>query len=188
MSRVFIIHGYGGDPSGGWKPWLARRLKEKGFDVRVPPMPDASHPRKDAWVAEIARLVGLPRSDDVFVGHSLGCIAIIRYLETSPPGHHVAKAIFVAGFYEELGPEYDELLSFLDTPVDWTGVEAACRSFAVIHSDDDDSVPLQRGLDLAAKLGVDADVQTGFGHFSGDDGVMELPSILPHFPQKESLP
>ena len=181
MSRVFIIHGYGGHPSGGWKPWAKRALEAKGFDVSVPVMPATNHPRQDAWVARIAEIVGEPRADDVFVGHSLGCIAIIRYLESLPPGKHVKKAIFVAGFYEELGPEYDELLSFLNESVEWERVKAASASFVVIHSDDDDAVPLQRGLDLAAKLGVEPDIRTGFGHFSDGDGVLELPLILQYF-------
>ncbi len=181
MSRVFIIHGYGGHPSGGWKPWAKKTLQEKGFAVTVPQMPDTNHPRKIAWVAEIAQAVGEPRPDDVFIGHSLGCIAVIRYLENLGNEHRVAKAIFVAGFYEELGPEYDELLSFLDEPVAWERVKAVCASFVVIHSDDDDAVPLQRGLDLAAKLGVEPDIRTGFGHFSDGDGVLELPLILQYF-------
>ena len=181
MSRVFLIHGFGGHPSGGWKPWAKGALEAQGFEVISPLMPATNHPRAEAWVAEIERLVGKPRPDDSFIGHSLGCIAIVRYLESLPPGERVKRCVFVAGFYEELGPEYDELKSFVDHPVAWERVKAACAEFAVLHSDDDDSVPVRQGRDLADRLGVPLELHTGYGHFSGGDGVTELPLVLRHF-------
>lgn len=181
MTRVFIIHGYGGTPDTGWKPWLAEALRRRGYDVHAPQMPDTNHPRIDAWVEAIRSLVGIPRPDDAFVGHSLGCIAIIRYLETLTEGQRVGKAVFVAGFYEELGDDYEELRSFVDGPVDWDAVKAACPSFSVIHSDDDPSVPTSCGRDLAEKLGVPFELHTGYGHFSHGEGIMELPLVLEKF-------
>jgi predicted alpha/beta hydrolase family esterase len=156
-------------------------LRRRGYDVHAPQMPDTNHPRIDAWVEAIRSLVGIPRPDDAFVGHSLGCIAIIRYLETLTEGQRVGKAVFVAGFYEELGDDYEELRSFVDGPVDWDAVKAACPSFSVIHSDDDPSVPTSCGRDLAEKLGVPFELHTGYGHFSHGEGIMELPLVLEKF-------
>lgn len=181
MTRVFIVHGYGGTPYTGWKPWLAERLRERGFEVHAPQMPDTNHPRVDAWVKAIHDAVGEPRPNDAFVGHSLGCIAIIRYLETLKENRKTGKAVFVAGFYEELGEDYEELKSFVDVPVDWNAVKAACASFSVIHSDDDASVPASCGRDLAEKLGVTFELHFGYGHFSHGEGVMELPLVLEKF-------
>ena len=178
MPRAFIIHGYGGVPTDGWQPWLKRELENRGYEVFVPAMPDTQHPRVGPWVKMLSETVGEPRQDDLFVGHSLGCITIVRYLQTLRPGERVTRAIFVAGFYEELGPEYDELKSFLDDPVDWGAVKAACASFVVIHSEDDDAVPSARALALAEKLGVQVDMRQGYGHFSGSEGHRELPLIL----------
>lgn len=181
MPRAFLIHGYGGWPEEGWRPWLKAELEKRGYEVSMPAMPDTQHPRVGPWVETLRATVGEPRPDDVFVGHSLGCIAIIRYLQTLRPGKRVARSIFVAGFYEELGPEYDELKSFLDHPIDWDAVKAACGSFAVIHSEDDDAVPAARALGFAEKLGVEVDMRYGFGHFSGSEGILELPLILEKF-------
>jgi predicted alpha/beta hydrolase family esterase len=181
MTRVFVIHGYGGTPNNGWKPWFVERMKERGYEIHSPQMPDTNHPKADAWVGTIRSLVGEPRADDAFVGHSLGCIAIIRYLESLEPGHAVGRAIFVAGFYEDLGDDYAEIRSFIDHPVDWPAVKAACPSFSVIHSDDDDAVPVWCARNLAEKLGVSLELHSGYGHFSSGDGVTELPLLLEKF-------
>lgn len=178
MSRTFLIHGYGGTPTQGWHPWLKAELEARGHQVSAPQMPDTQHPRVDAWTRALADTVGEPRADDMFVGHSLGCIAIIRYLLTLKPGRTVGRCVFVAGFYEELGPEYEELRSFLDDPIDWDAVKGACPSFAVIHSTDDDAVPVWCAENLAMKLCVPIEMHHGYGHFSGSDGVTEAPMVL----------
>jgi predicted alpha/beta hydrolase family esterase len=178
MSRVFLIHGYGGWPEEGWRPWLKTQLERRGHAVSVPAMPDTDHPRMRSWVDAIRGAVGEPRPDDAFVGHSLGCIAIIRSLESFPPGSSIGRAVFVAGFYEDLGDDYAEIRDFLDTPVAWDRVKAACPSFAVVHSDDDDAVPVDRARDLAGMLGVPLELHHGYGHFSHGDGVTELPLVL----------
>ena len=178
ITRVFLIHGYGGSPNEGWRPWLRGELEERGYEVVIPAMPDTHHPRVGPWVQALHDAIGEPRPDDVFVGHSLGCIAIIRYLLTLARGQTVGQCIFVAGFYEELGPEYEKLRSFLDSPIDWPHVRAACPSFSVIHSDDDTAVPVYCARNLAVALEVPMELQTGYGHFSGDDGITELPIVL----------
>lgn len=185
MSRVFLIHGYGGWPEEGWRPWLRGQLESRGYDVVVPAMPDTDHPRVGPWVEKLCEVVGVPQADDVLVGHSLGCIAIIRYLATLPVGSVVGRVICVAGFYEELGPEYDELRSFLDEPIDWFAVKSHCASWNVIHSEDDDAVPVWCARNLAEKLAVPMELQSGYGHFSGSDGVTELPIVLEKFQQHE---
>ena len=49
------------------------------------------------WVAEITKIVEAPDKDTYFIGHSIGCQAILRYLEkiNSPVG----GALFVAGWF-----------------------------------------------------------------------------------------
>ena len=38
MKRVFIIHGWGGNPETEWIPWTKKQLEKKGFQVEVPEM------------------------------------------------------------------------------------------------------------------------------------------------------
>lgn len=78
QKRVFIIHGWDGSPQNCWFPWLKNELEKKGFSVGVPPMPHPEIPTISDWVNCIAVAVGQPDENTFFVGHSIGCQAILR--------------------------------------------------------------------------------------------------------------
>src|SRR4030042_1201767 len=42
--RVFIIHGWGGNPEEAWMPWLKKQLEISGIEVHVLAMPDTANP------------------------------------------------------------------------------------------------------------------------------------------------
>lgn len=144
----------------------------------MPAMPDTHHPRLEAWVQRLQEEVGTPDAECTLIGHSLGCITILRFLERLPEGAHVGAVILVAGFYEDLGDEYAEIRSFTDHPVNWDAVRSRCSQYTVIHSDDDAAVPVSFAQRLAENLGTPLQLYHGFGHFSGDDGITELPIVL----------
>ena len=174
--RVFIIHGYQGAPDHGWKPWLKDELKKRGFEVFVPAMPSPNFPTQKKWVEKISLLVGEPTHHDFFVGHSLGCIAILRFLEKLKPGEKVGGVILVAGFSDNLG--FDALDSFYTAPIGWSAIRGHCAHFVAIHSDNDPYVPLRHGKSFELNLGAEVVVQHSMGHFSGDEGVTQLPIAL----------
>ena len=78
--RVFIVHGWDGYPEEGWFPWLKKELEAKDFEVYVPQLPDAENPRIYKWVPKLAEIVGVPDEQTYFIGHSMGCQTIARYL------------------------------------------------------------------------------------------------------------
>lgn len=174
--RVFLIHGWEGSPEEGWRPWLRDRLEERGFEVLVPAMPDSYHPKMGEWLDHLSKVVGEPDEGCYFVGHSLGCITILRYLEGLKADQIVGGAVLVAGFAERL--KVDELKNFFLTPVDWEKVRSHCGRFVAIHSDNDPYVPLWYGDVFKEKLGAKLVVQHGMKHFSGGDGLTELPAAL----------
>lgn len=176
MKRAFLIHGWEGRPEGAWRPWLKRELEEKGFSVTVPEMPDTNHPKREAWVGHLARVVGMPDKDCYFVGHSLGCITILRYLEGLKEGQRVGGTVLVAGFTDNLG--YKELAGFFSTGIDWKKINTVCKSFVAIHSDNDPYVPMKHGDVFNKELGAEVVVEHNKKHFGEEDGIMELPSAL----------
>src|SRR3989338_7241510 len=95
MKRIFIVHGWDGYPEEGWFPWLKKELEAKGFEVQVPQLPQADAPRIYNWVPALTKTVGVPDKQTFFVGHSMGCQTIARYLETLPEGVQVGGAVFV---------------------------------------------------------------------------------------------
>jgi hypothetical protein len=98
MKRVFIIHGWGGKGGEGWQNWLKKELEKKGFEVFAPDMPDTENPKIETWVPFLSKLVGKCDEETFFVGHSIGCQTILRYLESLPESEKAGGAVFVAGW------------------------------------------------------------------------------------------
>ncbi len=183
--RVIIVHGWEGTPEDGWFPWLKRELEARGFSVSVPQLPDAENPRIDKWISKLAETVGTPDTHTYFVGHSMGCQAIARYLETLPEGTNVGGAVFVAGFFKHLtgledDPETQETdWHWLTAPLDLGQVRRRLPKSVAIFSDDDPWVPLDNQDDFRDKLGSEIVIEHGKGHFSGNrDKAFEVPIIL----------
>ena len=150
--RAFIIHRWESRPEEGWYPWLKKELEDRGFIVSVPAMPDTNNPKMQEWVPYLADLFGKPTPEDYFVGHSLGCITILRYLEGLKEGEKVGGAVLIAGFTNDLG--YKELSSFFEAPIDLSKVKSRARAFVAIHSDNDPYVTLSYGDIFKEKLGT----------------------------------
>ncbi len=139
-------------------------------------MPEPDMPRMEKWVPHLSKAVGNPDARVCLVGHSMGCITILRYLEGLSEGQMIGSAVLVGGFSESIG--YEELNNFFLTPVDWEEVKRHCSSFTAIHSDNDPYVPL-RFLDTFRKeLSAVIVVEHGKGHMGGEDNLKELPSAL----------
>lgn len=172
--RAFLIHGWEGVPEEGWRPWLKNELEKESFEVIVPAMPDTNYPKITAWVPHLIKTVGKPTENDYFVGHSLGCITILRYLETLDKKEKISGSVLVAGFSDDLG--YQELKGFFETPINWSKIKGHCEKFVAIMSDNDPYVPLRHGDVFHKQLGARVVIEHNRKHFSGGDGVAILPS------------
>ena len=145
MKRVFIIHGWEFDPSMHWYPWLAHELQGQGVEVHVPKMPSTSKPEIKTWIAAIAKEVGTLDKDTCFVGHSIGCQAILRYLETQSAS--CGKSVFVGGWFilsDEATPddEYRRIAEpWLQQRIDFDKLKT--NSYTAFLSEDD---PIHRPL------------------------------------------
>lgn len=175
MKRAFIIHGYVGVPDDAWKPWLKHGLEEQGFNVASPAMPDPDQPKLSEWVRTVQEAVGRPDPDCYFVGHSLGCATILRYLESLPDGERVGGCVFVAAFASSGRPE---LQTFFESPLDWSKVRAACNKYVAVYSDNDVWVSVGNAATFERELGSKIVVEQFKGHFGADDGITELPVAL----------
>lgn len=173
--QVYIVHGYTAGPQDHWFPWLAQRLSEEGVDVAVLPMPDSDRPSAAAWDAFLdARIVR--RDPGVFlVGHSLGCIALVRHLLADRTARY-GGMVLVAGFAEPLAgiPELDPFLAGVD------GIDRLRENVAgccVIAARDDAIVPHAATERLAARLDAAlVSVEKG-GHFLGREGFTTFPLV-----------
>lgn len=182
--RVFIVHGWGGYPEYGWFPWLKKELEIRGFEVLVPTLPDADNPRIHPWVSVLADAVGITDEQTYFVGHSMGCQTIARYLTVLPDGVQCGGAVFFAGFFQRLtGLNDPNALTiekhWLGTPFDLKKVKSRLPKSIAVFSDDDPYVPLENCNDFRDVLGSEIIIEHHQGHYSGSrDGTIELPIAL----------
>lgn len=182
QKRVFILHGWGGDSKEGWFPWLKAELEKLGFEVIAPDLPDTNNPRIDSWVTALSQLVGEPDQNTYFVGHSMGNQAIVRYLESLSDNVRVGGAVFVAGFLTELTGLTDEEKEtgdhWMSKEIDLDKVRTHLPKSVAIFSDNDEFVPLSNLDAFRDFLGSEIIIEKSKSHFSGSDGVLELPSAL----------
>lgn len=179
--HVFIIHGWNGNPDEAWLGWLRDKLREKNVKVVAPQMPNTQEPKIDNWVSFLSNLVDEPNEQTFFVGHSIGCQTIMRYLEKIYP-QKIGGVILVAGWLhlENLeGPKEEAIAKpWIETPIDFEKVKNATDNFTVFLSDTDEWVPLTDKEIFEEKLGAKVIVQKNKGHFTEDDDAMKMPEVL----------
>lgn len=178
MKKVFIIHGYGGEPNGGWRPWLMGKLARMDVWACALAMPMDGEPKKEEWIKEIARMVGEPTKDIYLVGHSLGVCAVLHYLQSLPVGG-IGGAVLVSGPIHVLPKDkYRPIDHFMDTPFNFNLIKNNCKSFSVIHGDNDEVVPFSHAEQLSKNLSCELVTITNGGHLNGSSGWHELPEAL----------
>jgi len=181
MKRAVIIHCWGGSSNYAWYPWLKTELEKKGYQVIVPDMPNTDEPKLIEWLPKLEEVIDEPDDELLLVGHSLGTVTIMCYLETLPEGEQINKAIFAAGFTDQLG--FKELENFFNKRLDFRKIKTKAKNgFVVIQSDDDPFVSEQYGVRLKEELGAKLLIKHGAKHMSGavdgEEACTELPEVL----------
>jgi predicted alpha/beta hydrolase family esterase len=187
--RAFIIHGYLGYPAEAWLPWLKAMLEKRGYQVWLPAMPNPDRPAIPEWIDFIGKLVGNPDAKTVIIAHSLGCEAVLHYLETlGANAKSVGKTVLVAGRFpigmslEETERRIggDEILKpWLIARVDPKRARMAAGKCTVILSDNDPYLPMNEAkASFQENFAAEIIIEHGKGHFNEDDNITELPSAL----------
>jgi len=180
MKKAYLIHMWSGNPKSVWYPWLKKELEAKGFLVVVPAMPNTDEPKIEEWVGHLKEIVKEVDEETYFIGHSIGCQAIMRFLETLDV--KVGGLVFVAGFfnlpYLETQEEKDIAKPWLESPIDTDKIKKMSKKITAIFSDNDPDVLLSDSELFKEKLGAEIIIEHEKGHFDEDSGVMELGSVL----------
>jgi predicted alpha/beta hydrolase family esterase len=167
--RVFLVHGWGGSPDSGWFPWLKSELEEKGFEVHALAMPNTEFPIIDEWVGFLKKTIGAVDKDVYFLGHSIGCQTIMRFLQDAA-GQYAGGVLFVAGWINLQGLETQEeneiAKPWLETPIDYGEVRLAAGKVTAIFSANDPYVPLTDSVLFKEKLGAKILVENNAEHFN----------------------
>jgi len=178
MKRLFIVHGWDGSSKEPMIAWLGKTGTELGFETTVLDMPNPSVPTIDAWTKHLEDSVYYVDQDTYFMGHSIGCQAVLRYLEMNK-GSQLGGVILIAPAFVVSGldtqEDQDIFRPWKDRLIDFTSIRPMSSNFVTIFSDNDESVPLEVNKDIIEKgLGQKIIIEHGKGHFSEEDGVVDL--------------
>lgn len=183
QKRVFVIHGYRSYPADCWFPWLKKELQKFGFRVFIPRMPNPAHPQKDSWVRKLKTVIEKPDKNTYLVGHSLGAIAILRYIESLPQEEKIGRMISVGGRFIS-NPKKGIIEGFFHPSLRWQAIKKRCRFFIGIYSKNDTLVSLENAYLMRKKLSAKLILEKNKGHFTRSDNVFKLPILLKKIKKK----
>lgn len=182
MKRIYIVHCWDGTKEDGWYPWLDKKISNNDNEVIGFNMPNTANPKIEEWVCELDKQVSQLDENTYFVGHSIGCQTIMRYLE-SKNIEKIGGILFVAPWLDLL-PEavsdkdsYNTAQPWLNTPIDFKKIKNITNNITCIFSDNDYFVSLEQENKFKELLNAKTIVVKGKGHISAEDGVKELDEI-----------
>lgn len=181
MKRIIVVHGWGGSSRNDWMPWITVELEKLGYAVLCPDMPHTESPMIEDWVPALRQTVGIPDEETYFIGHSIGCQAIMRYLETIDV--KVGGAVFVAGWFdlENLeGPDEEVIAKpWIQTLLNTQKIQDALGFLAVVLSDNDPWVPYEKTKEKFERLlGSKVVTIPHGGHMTTSDGYEEFDDLI----------
>lgn len=189
MKKVYLIHGWGGSSKGGWFGWLKKELGKREIKVLALDMPDTDNPKIESWVGYLEDQAKESDEETYFVGHSVGCQTILRYLERLPGESRVGGAVFVAGWFnlkeEAFEEEGDKEIArpWQETPLDFDRIKKHTNNFLAIFSDDDPFVPVTDSDLFKERLTAKVIIKKSQEHFNE---VKEIKEVL-NFIVEENL-
>lgn len=178
--HVYIVHGYAASPSDHWFPWLKQALESRGATVSILNLPSADNPQTDEWQQALEAQVTKLDRQTYFIGHSLGCIALLRYLENTADTANIGGYILVSGFNASL-PILPQLDHFITPDINYPKLVEIAQHRVVIAASNDPAVPLSLSKDLADALDAEFVQVAGGGHFLESDGYSTFPLLLETF-------
>lgn len=176
MKKLICVHGWDSSPEIGFWPWLRRETMALGLEVHAPQLPGGENPKLVEWVNIIDSLVGKDHADVILLGHSLGCDAILRYVERLPKTVRLGPIILVAPFIDE--KDLKDLEEFHGQHIDVERVKIVVHHKVAFFSSNDPVVPLKEGIAYQHRLGAQIHILKDRGHFAEDDGTTQIPELL----------
>ncbi len=179
--KVYLIHRWGGDSESDWYGWVKKELEKKGIYVAVFDMPDSENPKIEKWVKYLEENIKEVDEQTYFIGHSVGCQTVLRYLEKLHKHKRIGGCVFVAPWFELINLEPEEVKiahPWTNTKIDFRRILDHCNNFLAIFSKNDPYVHLDEIEKFKKNLGAKIIIKEKQGHFTEEDGIKKIPEIL----------
>ena len=180
MKEIYLIHGWGGSPeSEVWFGWLKEECKKRNYKLIIPKMPGTDYPKIDEWTNKLDEIIK-PNEDVYLIGHSIGCQAIMRYLEKLSEKVKFKGLIFIAGWFNLLESAYEEdeereiAKPWLETPINTKKVKEHANKILAVFSTDDSCVSSSDSEIFKEKLNADIIIKKNEGHFNDTKEIKEI--------------
>ena len=180
MNNAFIIHGFNGDTTYTFGPWLKKELEKRNYNVIMPKFPIRSLATFTGWSQILDNYKDLFNEETIVVCHSIGNPFIIQYLANNNLKSKLY--ISVAGFCKLFTiPNREDLNNaFIDFKVNKENIEY-CKSNVKyrfsLYSDTDRVVPFDILEDFVRELNSTPIFIPGAGHMGNKENTSSLPQI-----------
>ena len=163
--RIILIHGFNANPEMNFHPWLRDELHQAGFDVLAPELPFSGEPELFEWLKAMEEQVGRIEADDIILGHSLGAVMALRYLEAAEMTGTPRALILVAAPWTH---KRKEMQSFFMSDFDADVLMWKAKDFIIVHSKDDELVPFDHAKKYRDILRGKLLERKGEDHYMGE--------------------
>jgi hypothetical protein len=163
MKNALILHGTDATPEANWFPWLKNELEQRKYKVNVPQLPKANRPNLQRYNEFLLSRYSFNK-DTVIIGHSSGSVAALGLLQALPSETKVKLSVLTGVFCNDLG--WDVLSELFEKPFDYKKIKQQSQKFIVLHSDNDQHIPLDQARYVCDRLEGDMRVLEGMGHFN----------------------
>jgi len=151
-------------------------LSVLGVEVEVLTMPNTNKPTYHEWLSYLQTQIIGPYEDSYLVGHSLGCITIVQYLNNFKADVKIGGAILVAGFISPI--HFKELDGFFEVPLDEAKIRNSVKRIVAINSDNDPHIPYSQAEEIEKRLGAELIKIHNGGHLNEKTGYNNFPLVL----------
>lgn len=181
MKNAFIIHGFNGDTTGTFGPYLKEEFEKRNYNVIMPNFPIRTEASYNAWASILDNYKNLFNEDTIVVCHSIGNPFFIRYL--SENNLKCKLYVSVAGFCKVFTvPEREDLNNaFIDFKVSTENINYCKNNIEhrySLYSDNDHVIPFDILKDFFKELNSNPVFIPGVGHMGNRNHIHELPQVV----------
>ena len=180
LNNIFIIHGSFGSNIENWFPWLKEQLDNDNTLVTIPQFPINELQCYDNWKELFNYYYNLGYINDktTLIGHSIGCIFIVKYLLEKKI--KVNKIILISGFNNyKLIEEFDKVnKSFFMGEAEFNSLNDYANEIISIHSDNDPYISLEELKRFSSAIHSKEILIEKAGHFNVTAGYKTFEEVL----------
>ncbi len=174
MTKIIFVPGNGNCTThDNWFPTVKAALEKEGLEVIAADFPDGMLARESYWIPFLRDELKAD-GQTIFVGHSSGAIAALRFAEQYP----LLGSVLVGAYHTDLGIETEKIAGYFSRPWDWQKIRDNQQFITIFASQDDPWIPIKEPRFLHTQLKCEYHEYKNKGHFGGDYFKPEFPELI----------